>query len=208
MNGSYVRSESRYFCRSRWKLLGALEIVEADGSLWKLVEVLEVGGLIRKLTKVQETRGSRWKSIYQRLYGSYSNSNRSGCGSFSWRELAEASVGWRKLVQSPVSWRKLVEASCHTKSGTFQVHPWALSCSDSRAGKYTSMGACTNFHGKKITSTEACTNSHGSTFMSMELLAVFQWSVLLSSSTHIHILVGDCTPGYLLGKPCGHRSQV
>lgn len=83
MNGSYVRSESRYFCRSRWKLLGALEIVEADGSLWKLVEVLEVGGLIRKLTKVQETRGSRWKSIYQRLYGSYSNSNRSGCGSFS-----------------------------------------------------------------------------------------------------------------------------
>lgn len=102
-----------------------------------------------------------------------------------------------------------MEASCYTNSGRFQVHPWALSCSDSLAGKYTSTGACTNFHGNEFTSMETSTNFHGSNFTSMELLLIvfFQASFLLSSPTHIHILVGGLPLSYLLDKPWSQVSS-
>ena len=57
---------------SRRDLLDVYENVEVHGSLWKLVEVLEVGGHFMKvswkLLEVYETRGSRWK--YIGAYGS------------------------------------------------------------------------------------------------------------------------------------------
>lgn len=53
-----VRGSSRKF----------LKVVEVYCSLLTLVEVMEVGGLLRKSTKFHKTCASRWKSIG--VYGS------------------------------------------------------------------------------------------------------------------------------------------